>query len=49
MAHVYGMAAAYTMVDALKHAGKNPTRASLQRAATHLNESSNPFLQPGSC
>jgi branched-chain amino acid transport system substrate-binding protein len=47
LAHVYGMAAAYTMVDALKHAGKNPTRASLQQAATHLKESSNPFLQPG--
>jgi ABC-type branched-subunit amino acid transport system substrate-binding protein len=42
----YGMAVAYTMVDALRHAGKNPTRASLLRAATHLNES-NPFLLPG--
>jgi len=38
--------AAYTMVDALKHAGKNPTRASLLNAATHLNEV-NPFLLPG--
>jgi branched-chain amino acid transport system substrate-binding protein len=47
LAHIYGMAAAYTMVDALKHAGKNPTRASLLSAATHLNETSNPFLQPG--
>ena len=26
LAHIYGMAAAYTMVDALKHAGKNPIR-----------------------
>ena len=41
------MAAAYTMVDALKRAGKNPTRASLLSGATHLNETSNPFLQPG--
>jgi branched-chain amino acid transport system substrate-binding protein len=47
LAHIYGMAAAYTMVDALKHAGKNPTRASLLRAATHLSEAGNPFVQPG--
>jgi branched-chain amino acid transport system substrate-binding protein len=47
LAHIYGMAAAYTMVDALTHAGKNPSRASLLRAATHLIETSNPFLQPG--
>ena len=31
----YGMAVAYTMVDALDHAGKNPTRQSLLAAATH--------------
>jgi branched-chain amino acid transport system substrate-binding protein len=42
----YGMAVAYTMVDALKHAGKNPTRQSLLQAATHLNEV-NPFMRPG--
>ena len=42
----YGMAVAYTMVDALDHAGRNPTRDSLLRAATHLNEL-NPFLLPG--
>ena len=42
----YGMAVAYTMVDALKRAGANPTRDSLLRAATHLNEV-NPFLLPG--
>jgi branched-chain amino acid transport system substrate-binding protein len=42
----YGMAVAYTMVDALKRAGKNPTRASLLRAATHLNEK-NPFMLAG--
>jgi branched-chain amino acid transport system substrate-binding protein len=47
LAHIYGMAAAYTMVDVLRHAGKNLTRASLLRAATHLNETANPFLQPG--
>src|SRR4029453_17799508 len=44
--HIYGMAAGYTMVDTLKHAGKNPTRASLQKAAMHLDETTNPFVQP---
>ena len=42
----YGMGVAFTMVDALKHAGKNPTRASLLTAAQHLNEI-NPFMRPG--
>jgi branched-chain amino acid transport system substrate-binding protein len=42
----YGMGVAYSMVDALRHAGKNPTRASLLRAAQHLNEV-NPFMRPG--
>ena len=46
VANLYGMAAAYTMVDALRHAGKQPTRASLLSAATHLNER-NPFLVKG--
>jgi branched-chain amino acid transport system substrate-binding protein len=47
VAHFYGMAVAFTMVDALRHAGKNPTRKSLLRAATHLNERNNPFLRRG--
>ena len=47
VAHFYGMAIAYTMVDTLKHAGKNPTRQSVLNAATHLNERNNPFLIPG--
>jgi branched-chain amino acid transport system substrate-binding protein len=46
VAHFYGMAVAFTMVDALRHAGRNPTRASLLRAATHLRER-NPFLRRG--
>jgi ABC-type branched-subunit amino acid transport system substrate-binding protein len=46
VAHMYGMMAAYTMVDTLKRAGKNPTRASLLHAAQHLTET-NPFLLPG--
>ena len=42
----YGMAVAYTMVDTLRKAGRNPTREGVLRAATHLNEI-NPFLLPG--
>jgi len=44
---VYGFGVAYTFVDALKHAGKNPTRASFMRALRHLDEKSNPFVYPG--
>jgi branched-chain amino acid transport system substrate-binding protein len=47
VAHLYGIAAAYTMVDALRRAGAQPTRASLLRAATHLNERANPFFVKG--
>ena len=43
----YGMTVAYSMVDALRHAGRNPTRESLLRAATHMDERTNPFLLPG--
>ncbi|MBV8258096.1 MAG: ABC transporter substrate-binding protein [Actinobacteria bacterium] len=46
VAHLYGMMAAYALVDALRGAGRNPTRASLLAAATHLKET-NPFLLPG--
>jgi branched-chain amino acid transport system substrate-binding protein len=42
-----GMAEAFTMVDALRAAGKNLTRASLMTAVTHMNEANNPFLVPG--
>lgn len=42
-----GAAAAYSMVDVLKKAGKNLTRDSVIRAATHLTERGNPFLIPG--
>jgi branched-chain amino acid transport system substrate-binding protein len=44
---VAGMAEGYSFVDALKRAGKNPTRDSLMTAVTHMNEISNPFLIPG--
>jgi ABC-type branched-subunit amino acid transport system substrate-binding protein len=45
--HVYGMAAAWTTVEALKRAGKEPTRAGLVKAVSAMNLSSNPFLLPG--
>jgi branched-chain amino acid transport system substrate-binding protein len=47
VAHLYGMAVAFTMVDALRGAGAEPTRASLLRAATHLDERANPFFVRG--
>jgi branched-chain amino acid transport system substrate-binding protein len=45
--NVYGMSAAYTMVDALRHAGKSLSRDGIMRAVTHLNERNNPFVLPG--
>jgi branched-chain amino acid transport system substrate-binding protein len=45
--YVAGMGAAYTMIDALRKAGRNPTRQSVINAAIHLNEKGNPFLIPG--
>jgi branched-chain amino acid transport system substrate-binding protein len=47
VANMYGMAAAHTMVEALKQAGRNPTRQKLLDAATHLRSKTNPFLLPG--
>jgi len=44
---VYGLAVGWTFVDALQHAGKNPTRASLMHALRNLNEKNNPFIYPG--
>jgi branched-chain amino acid transport system substrate-binding protein len=45
--NIYGVAVAYTMVDVLKQAGSNMTRANvINIAANQLNES-NPFLLPG--
>jgi branched-chain amino acid transport system substrate-binding protein len=44
---VYGLGAAWTFVDGLKHAGKNPTRASLMKALRSLDETKNPFVYPG--
>lgn len=47
VANIYGMAVAYTMVEALKAAGRNPTRRSLRDAATRMSSRTNPFLLPG--
>ncbi len=47
VANIYGMAAAYTLVDVLRRAGRNPTRAGVLKAATSLDETANPFVLPG--
>jgi len=45
--NIYGVAVAYTMVDVLKMAGSNLTRANIIKiASSQLNET-NPFLLPG--
>jgi ABC-type branched-subunit amino acid transport system substrate-binding protein len=43
----YGMTVAWTMVQTLKKAGRNLSRASLLRAAQSLDLRGNPFLLPG--
>ena len=43
----YGMTVAWTMVETLRKAGKNLTRAGLLRAAQSLNTTANPFMLPG--
>jgi branched-chain amino acid transport system substrate-binding protein len=46
--NIYGAAVAYTMVDVLKQAGQNLTRANVMSiAGNQLNETNNPFLLPG--
>ena len=47
VAHIYGMAAAHTMVGALRKAGKQLNRGKLMNAATSLDERDNPFLVKG--
>ena len=47
VANMYGMAVAHTMVEALKKAGRDPTRKKLLDAATHLKSAKNPFMLPG--
>jgi ABC-type branched-subunit amino acid transport system substrate-binding protein len=43
----YGMTVAWTMVETLRKAGKNLTRASVMKAAQSLDTGANPFLLPG--
>ena len=43
----YGMTVAWTMVETLRRAGRNLTRAGLLRAAQSLNTTANPFMLPG--
>ena len=43
----YGMTVAWTMVETLRKAGKNLTRAGLLRSAQSLDTAANPFLLPG--
>jgi branched-chain amino acid transport system substrate-binding protein len=45
--NVYAMASAHSLVAALRRSGRTPTRASLMRALTTLNDTTNPFLLPG--
>jgi branched-chain amino acid transport system substrate-binding protein len=47
VSYVYGMAVAWTMVEALKKVGKDLTRASLLKVVDNLNAPGNPFLLPG--
>lgn len=44
---MYGLGVAWTFVYALQHAGKNPTRASLEQALHSMNTGGNPFVYPG--
>ena len=43
----YGMTVAWTMVDTLRRAGRDLTRASLLAAARSIDTRANPFLLPG--
>jgi branched-chain amino acid transport system substrate-binding protein len=45
--YLYGVSIAYTMVDVLKHAGKDLTRKKVMDAATNLVEKDNPLVYPG--
>jgi branched-chain amino acid transport system substrate-binding protein len=44
---IYGLASAWTFVEALKNAGNPPTRAGLMKALLSLNLKGNPWLYPG--
>jgi branched-chain amino acid transport system substrate-binding protein len=44
---VASMAAAFTLVDVLRRAGRAPTRAKVMAAVASLHEANNPFVIPG--
>jgi branched-chain amino acid transport system substrate-binding protein len=45
--YLAGMASAYSLVDTLRRAGRNPTRQRVMNQAIRLREAGNPFLLPG--
>jgi branched-chain amino acid transport system substrate-binding protein len=45
--NIYGLASAWTMVQALKRAGNPPTRAGLMKALRTMDYRNNPWVYPG--
>jgi branched-chain amino acid transport system substrate-binding protein len=45
--NIYGLASAWTFVQALKRAGNPPTRVGLMKALRSMNYKNNPWLYPG--
>jgi branched-chain amino acid transport system substrate-binding protein len=45
--NIYGLASAWTFVEALKRAGNPPTRAGLMKALRTMDYKNNPWLYPG--
>jgi branched-chain amino acid transport system substrate-binding protein len=45
--NIYGLASAWTFVEALKRAGNPPTRAGLMKALRSMDYSNNPWVYPG--
>ncbi len=45
--NMYGMSAAWTVIYALQHSGKTPTRKSFMRALDHMNTAKDPFMLKG--
>ena len=45
--NMFGMSAAWTVVYALQHSGKNLSRKSYMKALVHMNTAKNPFLLKG--
>jgi branched-chain amino acid transport system substrate-binding protein len=45
--HIYGMAAAWTAVEAMRKTGKNLSRTSLLKVLDRFTATGNPFLMPG--